>query len=443
MALSRMRAVTGPGATSFGRYLLAFGITGLGDGIFLTAVPLIALDAYGDPFAVALCGIAAQLPWLFALMAGAYADRADRSRILFLADALRAALFLVGGIVILVGDAAAWTLATVLFLSAANSVGRLFYEVAVQGAIIEWVDDLSLELANSRISVVSTMTTMFLGPPIGALVVMLDPSVPLLTNAVAFTVGASLIYTGIFHTRRDQAGRSPAAHRTGDGAAGPPLSRRAAREGFVWIWRSPSLRSLAVTSAAAALLTSMAFSVFVVLVVEAAGGTEWSYGLVITVEAVGGLAGGWLAGRVGRPRWLGGNYSFSVLLGTGGLTIMVEGAHPYVPLIGVMAFFGGLSSTIWFVRAATLRQRLTPAHLASRVGGAFRAAGVSMVPLGQLLGGGWASALGVRSLYLVVGGALFLLAALAGPTLRRAQAVAAQDPQSVGPGIAAGPRSAP
>ena len=63
-------------------------LANLSDGIFQIALPLLAVSVTTEPGLVAGVAVASRLPWLvFALVAGALADRLDRRRTMVLVDA--------------------------------------------------------------------------------------------------------------------------------------------------------------------------------------------------------------------------------------------------------------------------------------------------------------------------------------------------------------------
>jgi ENTS family enterobactin (siderophore) exporter len=73
--------------------LSAQGISALGDAVSFTALPLLVLALTGSGLAMGIVGALSMLPDLFiGMIAGAYADRSDRKRMMFLADLGRAAL---------------------------------------------------------------------------------------------------------------------------------------------------------------------------------------------------------------------------------------------------------------------------------------------------------------------------------------------------------------
>ena len=66
---------------NFGKLWLAQGVSNLGDGVYLTALPLLAATLTRDPLPVSAVMFAEWLPWLlFALLAGALLDRWERRR---------------------------------------------------------------------------------------------------------------------------------------------------------------------------------------------------------------------------------------------------------------------------------------------------------------------------------------------------------------------------
>ena len=101
------------------RLLTASGISNLGDGIFIAALPLLAARLADDAVGVSLVAAAAVLPWLvFSLPIGAIIDRYDRRQIMILTDSLRAVL--VGVLAVAVAGPAP----TVLTGTAATASGR-------------------------------------------------------------------------------------------------------------------------------------------------------------------------------------------------------------------------------------------------------------------------------------------------------------------------------
>ena len=78
---------------SFWRLWLASAASNVSDGMFWVALPLLAVTLTDSPVLIAGTVVASRLPWLlFALVAGALADRLDRRRTMVLVDVFRGGL---------------------------------------------------------------------------------------------------------------------------------------------------------------------------------------------------------------------------------------------------------------------------------------------------------------------------------------------------------------
>jgi MFS family permease len=87
------------------------GLSNLADGVFKLSLPLIAIDFTRSPAVVAGLESVRTLPWLlFALPIGALADRFDRRRVMVLANLARAALVLVGALMLVADQGSIWLL---------------------------------------------------------------------------------------------------------------------------------------------------------------------------------------------------------------------------------------------------------------------------------------------------------------------------------------------
>lgn len=82
----------------FGRVLLATGLSDTATGAFSVAAAVLVATSTGSTGAVAWVTVASTAPWLlFALPAGAVADRFDRPRVIGVANALRGLVMLAAG----------------------------------------------------------------------------------------------------------------------------------------------------------------------------------------------------------------------------------------------------------------------------------------------------------------------------------------------------------
>ena len=101
---------------SYWRLWTASGISNLGDGVLLAALPLLAARSTDSALSVSLISTFFTIPWLlFALPAGALIDRFDRRRILVSADLFRGLLVAGLAAIAAVTDVQIWMLWVLAF----------------------------------------------------------------------------------------------------------------------------------------------------------------------------------------------------------------------------------------------------------------------------------------------------------------------------------------
>jgi MFS family permease len=202
----------------------ASAVSTLGDGVLLTALPLLAAELTRDPLPVSLVSFAGWLPWLlFGLVSGALVDRWDRRATMWKVDAFRFAVVGALGVAVLAGWASIPLLAGFGFLLGA---GQTLFDNAAQSLIpaIASRDPRRLERANSQLYGAQTVSQNFLGPPAGGFLFGLASAVPFLVDAVSFLASSGLIAAigGSFAPERPRARGPACGPRSPRGCAGWP-----------------------------------------------------------------------------------------------------------------------------------------------------------------------------------------------------------------------------
>lgn len=389
--MSTAAAGTGTLGRNYHKLWSSSAISNLADGVFVVALPLIAVRLTDSPMLVAGVSLAGRLPWLvFVLFAGALADRLDRRLTMRNVQLMRVAV---------VGLMAAMALTDtlslpVLYIAAfVLGVGETLFDTAAQSIMPNIVSKDLLSRANGRLFAAELTMNAFVGPPLGGFLVA--ASVPLALGGSAISYGLAAIgltlIVGSF---------KPAQ-------VGPRGSMlREIREGFDFLWHNRVLRALAVMVAISNLTNTAVISVFVLFAVAPGpmGLDEVGYGLLITAMAVGGLTGSVIEERL--ESWIGRSGVLFVAVAIGGTVtlIPVVTAQPLVIAAGMMAMGAGFM--MWNIITVSLRQRITPDHLLGRLNATYRLFAWGVMPIGALLGGLVAEFLGLRAMFLLASGVM-------------------------------------
>jgi hypothetical protein len=183
------------GGTGFAKLWAAQGTSNLGDGVYGTALPLLAATLTRDPLLVSLVSFAEWLPWLlFGLLSGALLDRWDRRQVMWTVDAARFAI--VGGlaVAVLADRASIALLAAVGFLL---GTGQTLVDTGAHSILPTLVSRAAqrLERANGRLVGTQVVTQELAGPPVGGLLFSAAAWIPFAVDAVTFAAGSALVAT--------------------------------------------------------------------------------------------------------------------------------------------------------------------------------------------------------------------------------------------------------
>ena len=383
---------------NFHKALVASGFANLADGVFQVALPLLAVQLTRSPLLIAGVNLAARLPWLLALVAGALADRLDRRQTMVRVNLVRSVLL--GGLALAVATDLA-SLAMLYAVALLLGLAETLFDTSAQSLLPALVPREALTTANSRLFAVELVANTFVGPPLGGLLAAVGLAVAMGMPALAYLAGAGCLalLAGSFRA-------------TGAGERGTTRLRDEIAEGARFVWRHPVLRPLAIMLGLQNMAFAAVFSVFVLFAVEPGpmGLSKAGYGILLATLGVGSLLGTWLAvpaeRRLGRVRIL----VVSVLLNVASLVVYVLTTSAV--LVGISLAVSGVGIVLWNVVTVSLRQRITPDRLLGRMNAAYRLVGWGTMPIGSLLGGVLAEWLGLRPAFLVA--AAITLATLVG-----------------------------
>lgn len=350
----------------------------IGDGIALSAGPLLIASETRSAFLVAAAALLQRLPWLLlGLPAGVIADRVDRRLLLVCAESFRALVVVVLAVGLLGGRVGvAFVLVAMLLLGVAD-----VFSNTTSGTLLPMlVAREDLGLANSRLQASYVVCQQLAGPPLGAFLFSLGRAWPFLAQAVIVTAALLLVWR--IGTRRVS-------------ATGPRGSRIRAdiREGVGWLMGHPPVRTLALTILSFNITWGAAWSVLVLYALHHLHMSKVGYGLLTTSGAVGGLLAILLYRRLERRWSLGTIMRACLTLEVCTHLSLALDDSAWIAVIIMFVF--GAYAFVWATVGTTVRQRAVPSDLQGRVGSVYLIALFGGLVLGQLVGGAIAQRWGV------------------------------------------------
>lgn len=390
---------------SFGRFWAAATLSSFGTAVTTVAMPVLVvktLDA--SPVEVGVVNAAQFVPYaVLGLLAGVYADRWRRQRILVWSSVGRAVTL--GAIPVLAAlDALeVWALVVLLLLFGSFSV---FAFAATQSLLPRLVPRERLVVANARLDQTDA-AAQTLGPAIGGgLVGLLGAPVAIAVDAVSYLVDAVL----------------NAGLRVEEPPTDAPAPRHLGREigeGLRWTYRHPVLAPLAASTHVWFLANAAGFTALTLVALREMALSAFVFGVLVAVAGITGLVGASLAPALGRR--IGAGPAVIAARAPYPLAWLLVALAPIVPdtagvallalALGVHGLAGGLENA----NDMGLCQLITPDGLLGRVNATRRSVNRSIAALGAVLGGtsvmllgGSATLVGVA----VVFGLAFAVAAL-------------------------------
>lgn len=221
-------------------------VSALGSQVSLVAYPLLVLALTGSPAKAGVVGFATTAPVaLFALPAGALADRANRKHLMIACDAVRC-LALVALSIALADGAASYAL--IVVVATIDGTGFVFSYVAERGALRRLVAPEQLRDAVVR-NQSRVFGAMLAGPPLGGLLFRVGRAVPFVFDAVSYAVSTTtmLLIRTSFQEERTESGPT------------------GIREGIRWLWQRPFSRVCSLLFAASNPIFSGLYLLVVVL----------------------------------------------------------------------------------------------------------------------------------------------------------------------------------
>jgi predicted MFS family arabinose efflux permease len=393
------------------RYLwLAQSASMIGDCIVIVALALFVIDLTGSATDLGLVLAAASLPLVaFLLIGGVWADRLPRHRVMVVTDLVRFALHALLAALIFTGTVAIWQL---IVIEALFGGAEAFFRPAANGLLPQTVPEQEIQQANG-LSTLSNNIGEFAGPALAtALVLGLGAGWAFALDAVTFLISAALL-SRVRPRRRETSARQLAAAPAPVAPAPAPATPAAGvwseiRDGYrevrsrSWVWAT-------LAAFCAALFTGLApWFVLGPVVAREQYGEIGVYGLVSAVLGIGTILGS-LLGIGWRPRFPMRAAMLAILLWPLVAVLYAAGVTLYVVTPAMLLGGAGIALfDVWWMTA--LAERIPPDKL-SRVSSYDWMVSLALLPLGYLLAGPLAGALG--AVEVLLGGSVLAAFALA------------------------------
>ena len=357
----------------------------MGDSVLNVALPFFVYQVSGSTLATAVMVAAELLPrLLFGSIAGVFVDRWDRKRVMVITSLCQGLIILP---LFLVHSAETlWIVYVISFLQVTFAI---FFGPAENALLPLLVSEEKLIQANS-LNAMNNNFARLIGPPLGGGILALWglPGVVLFDSLTFFLAGLLIFSIA-------QSGRVAPAPEAGALPEGTSWTRfwREWAEGIAIVRKDRIVGVLFLTVVMLNFGGVMIDPLGAAYVIDIVKANAEIFGLLIAVQAIGGIAGGLLAGKVGSRMSAARLYAWSEMIL--GVLIALRYNIPALPILFVMTVLVGLPAALGIAALETLFQRNVPNTHLGRIYGAlnttvgitslFGVLGISGV-LGEILG---------------------------------------------------------
>lgn len=372
--------------------LLWFGLVISNTGAWMQMVALgwLVYSLTDSPFWLGMIGFARAVPvFLFILLGGVLADRADRRRVMLAADLSIAACALAIGILVATGLANVSVILAMAFLSAAAWA----FEVPARQSLVP-----DLVPRRDMISAIGLQSAAFngagvVGPSLAALLIDgVGIAGAFAVNAL-FTLAVVVALLQMKPVRR------------GAGSSGGALSNLL--EGFGYVTRSPAIAALFAMLAVVNLVARPFIQLMPAFARDVLQVGATGLGTLMGAVGAGGLLGAMAVANFGSFRRRG------LILVASGLAfcsfLVVFGLSHSFWLSLALCFLMGFSQNFYLASTNTMVQTTVPGALRGRLMSMYAFMMMGFMPLGSMLLGSVSELIGSVTLTVALGGLLSLL----------------------------------
>jgi len=342
----------------------------IGDSLYSLALMWLVLEKTGSTAIMATVAICSSVPAvILGPIAGTYADRVDRKRLLISMDFGRAILISLPAILLLFNALEVWH---VFVIAVFLSIMSTFFNPTLSAFIPKIVETENLTRANS-LTQFSFSISGILGPSLaGVLVALIGTSNVMFLDALSFAISAIAIIMIFVKTEKVLTGeRKRFFHEL--------------KEGFVYIKNEQAIFSIVLLACVLNFFVAPVGIYMPVMAKKILNAGSEGFGFLASSVAVGGLLGSLLLSVVGNIKSKG-----MVIIGGiffGGLTLAFFGISPYLwsslILCGLVGFFFSLGNIV----ISSVFQAMIPNQIQGRVFGTMGTLAMGLRPVSLALAG--------------------------------------------------------
>ena len=374
------------------------------DGLFKTAVPLLAASLTKDPVTISILGALAMLPWLFfAIPIGTLVDRVDRRKAMAWATSIRLFGSAILAITIVNGSINIPILYVLVFVIGAAEV---LYDTTAQALIPSMLKPELLERANSRLQIGATMVSEMVAAPFSGILYVLAIGLPFVSGSAGIALALILVllipgtYRKIVSTEFEEVKTSAIADM---------------KFGIKYLYEHKNLLKLVLFTTSVGFFFSSTGSTQVLFLLQEMHVPESLFGFLMLSGALGNILG-----SVFAPRWserFGRMNVMAAGIFLSGFSVVAIGLAPNIWAWLLLTVFSGMCMAQWNILLMSTYHQIIPNELFGRIHGTRRTLVWGLMPFGNLLGGYFAL-IDLRAPMLIGGGLASIIAVLGVPFIR-------------------------
>jgi MFS family permease len=387
-------------ALHYRNYRLFFsgqGVSLVGTWMQQIAISWLVYRLTNSPFLLGLIGFAGQIPtFLLASVAGVFADRHDRRKLLVLTQTLAMAQAFVLALLTFTGHVAVWHLVILsIFLGFVNAL-----DIPVRQSFVVDLVENKEDLGNAiALNSVMFNGARLVGPSIaGLLISIVGEAVCFFLNGISFLAIVIALLAMKVPERKRESGAVPFF--------------QGLRDGYRYTFGFAPIRYIILFLGLVSLMGTSYLVLMPVFARDILHGGAHTLGFLMGASGIGALIGAVHLASRKTVRGLG--RLIVIASSTFGIGLAVFSFSRYIPLSLAMMLFVGFGMNVHMASSNTVLQTIVEEDKRGRMMSFYAMAFMGMAPFGSLLAGSLASAIGapntlaISGLACIVGSALFL-----------------------------------